>query len=84
MKKLYEKPAMMVENFALSENIASCDPSFSNNMNVNDLIADVQGFTGYFTSATSCTKLATEGVDYMSPSGQKLCYHTSSAVVFSS
>ena len=32
MKKCYEKPAVMIENFVLSENIASCDPSFSNNM----------------------------------------------------
>lgn len=84
MKNLYEKPAVMVENFMLSENIASCDPSFSNNMNVEDLIADVQGFTGYFTNEYGCMYMADSNVDYMTPNGQKLCYHTSSAVVFSS
>lgn len=84
MKRIYEKPVALIENFVLSENIASCDPSFSNNMNADNLISDVQGFTGYFTDAQSCSKLAQAGVDYMTPNGQKLCYHTSSAVVFSS
>ena len=51
MKNLYEKPAVLVENFTLSENIASCDPSFSNNM--DSIIEDVKGFTGYFTSEYS-------------------------------
>ena len=51
MKKFYEKPVIMVENFTLSENIASCDPSFSNNM--ESVIEDVKGFTGYFTEQYS-------------------------------
>ena len=53
-------------------------------MNVEDLIADVQGFTGYFTNEYGCMNMADSNVDYMTPNGQKLCYHTSSAVVFSS
>ena len=80
MKKRYEKPAVMVENFMLSENIASCDPSFSNNM--DSLIEDVKGFTGYFTNGYGCESMAEPGIDY--GLDQKICYHTSSAVVFSS
>lgn len=82
MKKVYEKPLVLIENFVLSENIASCSPSFSNNMNVSDLISEVQGFTGYFTEG--CAKQAEAGVDYVTPNGLKLCYHTSTQVVFSS
>ena len=80
MKNLYEKPAVMIENFVLSENIASCDPSFSNNM--DSIIEDVKGFTGYFTSEYSCSNMAEPGIDY--GIDQKICYHTSSAVIFSS
>lgn len=80
MKNLYEKPAVLVENFTLSENIASCDPSFSNNM--DSIIEDVKGFTGYFTSEYSCSNMAEPGIDY--GIDQKICYHTSSAVIFSS
>ena len=78
MKNLYEKPAVLVENFTLSENIASCDPSFSNNM--DSIIEDVKGFTGYFTSEYSCSNMAEPGIDY--GIDQKICYHTSSAVIF--
>ena len=35
MKKTYVKPEVMVENFVLSDYIASCDPSFGNNMNLD-------------------------------------------------
>ena len=77
MKKFYEKPVIMVENFTLSENIASCDPSFSNNM--ESVIEDVKGFTGYFTEQYSCSNMAVPGTDY---GLQKICYHTSSAVIF--
>lgn len=83
MKKVYVKPSVLIENFVLSENIASCSPEFSNNMNVNDLISEVKGFTGYF-SDNSCKQQAKPGVDYTTPNGLKLCYHTSTAVVFSS
>lgn len=83
MKNLYEKPTVMVENFTLSENIASCDPSFSNNM-ADSIINDVKEFTGYFTGDYNCANMVDPNIDYMTPSGQKLCYHTSSAVIFSS
>lgn len=84
MKKIYVKPAIEIEDFLLSEYIASCDPSFSNNMDVDDIMGAVQGFTGYFTQAMGCRNIAQSGVDYISPNGTKLCYHTNSAVVFSS
>ncbi len=77
MKNLYEKPAVMIENFTLSENIASCDPSFSNNM--ESIIEDVKGFTGYFTGQYSCSNMAGAWlIDY--GIDQKICYHTSSAL----
>lgn len=84
MKKNYVKPELAVEDFLVSEYIASCDPSFSNNMDVDKIMDDVQGFTGYFLSSYNCEHTAQEGFDYMTPSGAKLCYHTYSAVVFSS
>ena len=84
MKKSYIKPELAVEDFLVSEYIASCHPSFANNMDVDKIIADVQGFTGYFTSKYNCANLAQEGFDYMTQNGAKLCYHTYSAVIFSS
>ena len=83
MKKVYAKPIIVIEDFLVSEYIASCDPSFTNNMDVDNIIAAVQGFTGYFTSNYDCRNMAEEGIDY-EILGTKLCYHTSSAVVFSS
>ena len=83
MKKSYNKPTIMVENFMLSECIASCDPSFSNNMNIDDLIKDVNEFTGYFNEAYRCGTEVPSGVD-IEFAGISLCYHTSSSVVFSS
>ena len=49
MKKTYVKPEVMVENFVLSDYIASCDPSFGNNMNLDNWINDIKGFFGLFT-----------------------------------
>lgn len=84
MKRIYEKPVVLVENFALSENIASCDPNFSNGMDVDKLISDVNGFTGYFTDVKVCDNIAKPGDDYTISNELKLCYHTNTAVVFSS
>lgn len=84
MKKEYKKPMIMVENFLLSECIASCDPSFTNNMNVDNFIADITGFTGYFTgTGEGCYREVEPGKDYEF-NDIILCYHTSSNVVFSS
>lgn len=76
MKKNYRKPTVLIENFVLSEDIASCDTSYANNMDVQNMLADVQGFTGYFNSSLSCSKMAVEG-QYTTTDGQQLCYHTS-------
>lgn len=81
MKKAYVKPEIMVENFMLSEYIASCSPEFGNNLDV--LIEDLKGFFGVFNSSYDCSREPTPGVD-MSLGGTSLCYHTSTNVVFSS
>lgn len=83
MKKEYKKPIIMVENFLLSECIASCGEAFGNNMDVDGFIEQVKGFTGYFTLDDGCTEIVVAGQDY-TLLGQTLCYHTSSNVVFSS
>lgn len=84
MKKTYEKPAIMVENFMLSEYIASCDPSFSNNMNLDNWLNDLKGSFGVFNDAYQCDREPTPGSDYDLGGGTKICYHTSTSVVFSS
>lgn len=84
MKKSYSKPVIMVENFMLSEYIASCDPKFSNNYDIDNLMQDLKGFTGYFNDAYGCSKKASSGQTYTLPDGTSLCYHTSASVVFSS
>lgn len=83
MKKSYNKPTIMVENFMLSECIASCDPSFSNNMSIDNLINDIKIFTGYFNETYGCGNQVPSGED-IEFAGTSLCYHTSSSVVFSS
>ena len=81
MKNAYTKPEIAVENFMLSEYIASCDPSFGNNMDVS--IEDwINGF-GLFTSDGECSMIVPPGQD-IDLGGIKICYHTSSNVVFSS
>ena len=83
MKKTYVKPEVMVENFVLSDYIASCDPSFGNNMNLDNWINDIKGFFGLFTSDYACGITPDTGVD-MDLGGISLCYHTSTNVIFSS
>lgn len=81
MKKAYMKPKIAVENFMLSEYIASCDPSFGNN--VDDVIQALKGFFGIFNTEYSCMEMAQPGEEYPF-GGQSICYHTSTRVVFSS
>lgn len=82
MKRKYKKPVIMVENFILSESIASCGDTFGNNMDVDEFLKDVEGFTGYFAE-NNCRNAAEPDKDYTFE-GITLCYHTSSNVVFSS
>lgn len=84
MKKIYEKPAIMVENFMLSEYIASCDQSFSNNMDLDNWLNDLKGAFGVFNGEYQCQRKPTPGADYDLGGGVMICYHTATRVVFSS
>lgn len=88
MKKTYIKPDLLIENFVLSERIATCtseDPAFSagdctvvvNNEIVEGLRA-ATGISNLFTG-THCGTQITGGVDTdFNKAGIELCYHTSS------
>ncbi len=82
MKKQYQKPQFMIENFMLSENIASCSEQFGNNM---DWLEAFNHFWGYIADGTglTCNQTPPDGQDF-DFNGQKLSYHTSSRNVFSS
>lgn len=82
MKKRYEKPQAEIEQFQLSERIASCDAGSDYSDVLNE--AWIQGF-GYFTSG-SCNVEAPEGEDLPGVGDVKYCYHTSAegSTLFSS
>lgn len=80
MKKPYQKPLLIQENFLLSENIAACDTNATNNLNIT---VEVLQFAGYFAAGT-CGKALDESYEF-EYNGNRLCYHTSNGVnVFSS
>ena len=87
MKKLYVKPQVAIEDFILSENIASCTEKINlttsqgcgNNANWAE---EVNKSFGYFGDGTglSCNSGLTEGFSWNGS-----CYHTSTGIkVFSS
>lgn len=89
MKKPYQKPQLCVENFLLSEMIASCayritvqtTDNCATNISEDILMAGWKEL-GLFT--TGCQDVVQEGQDLIW-SGTKLCYHTSQGTsVFSS
>lgn len=90
MKKTYQKPEVCVENFLLSEMIASCDyritAQTSSNCATNvdeDTLMNGWKALGLFSDG-SCTDQVGYG-DELIWEGTKLCYHTSSSTnVFSS
>ena len=81
MKKSYQKPEICIENFLLSEMIASCEYQLtmqtSGNCATNvseDAIMSGWKELGLFNAG--CTEEVSEGMDLVWP-GTKLCYHTS-------
>lgn len=82
MKKVYKKPTVIIENFLVSEHIASCNMEAANNVNIS--IDDLR-FAGYFTSEEGCLKALAPGYEF-EYNGTQLCYHTSvdTGIIFSS
>lgn len=84
MKKTYRKPALQIENFLLSERVASCtsqDPVFRTGCKVEIDAEMMAGFAALGHPnlfSTSCTEQATGGIDINLDGGVDLCYHTSS------
>lgn len=88
MKRNYEKPMMIVENFLLSDYIASCEFTITftsgcenygvqgDNPNVVGLLQQQMMF-GAFNSAHACGLVYAEG-DMI---GGTICYHTSTGDV---
>lgn len=91
MKKTYQKPAIVIENFMLTEMIASC--AFSVNIQTNNNCATNLGEStlmdawkqiGLFNSDDKCEDQVEEGTE-LNWAGDKLCYQTSQGMnVFSS
>ncbi len=84
MKKIYTKPELFVENFLLSERVASCDsedPAFTNGCEVtvdSEVLAGFAALGHPNLFSTSCEEQATGGVDINLDGNVDLCYHTSS------
>lgn len=92
MKKTYQKPAIVIENFMLTEMIASCTYSVNIQTTSNcatnlgdSTLMDAWKQLGLFNSG-DCEDLVPEGqLPGQGWNGEKLCYHTSQGMnVFSS
>lgn len=91
MKKTYQKPAIIIENFMLTEMIASC--AFSVNIQTNnncatnledDTLMAAWKQLGLFNAKDNCDDIVKEGTE-LDWAGAKLCYQTSQGKnVFSS
>lgn len=91
MKKTYQKPAIVIENFMLTEMIASC--AYSVNIqttsncatNLEDsTLMDAWKQIGLFNSDDKCADQVKEGMA-LNWNGDKLCYQSSQGMnVFSS
>lgn len=84
MKKIYEKPLIAIENYVLSQTIASCETKigFSNSDCVSADDDAPDGFrnlagSGFFTG--ECTYEP----DVEDPN-DSICYHTSASLMFTS
>lgn len=89
MKKVYEKPQMLIENFRLTEYIASCGGELKVNLTerlkctaqdsrLNDVVKSLENNplvpTTVFTTGFACKK---EWEDLETGDGFQVCYHTS-------
>lgn len=86
MKKKYEKPLIAVENYVLSQAIASCSTriGFNSSACVFDDVDAPAGFRnlagiGYFTADGKCTSQPNITDVY-----DNICYHTSANAMFQS
>ena len=81
VKKIYEKPMIAVEHYALTQTIASCE-SKVNATGVACLPDEWKnlGSVGYFYNGYESCKQYPEGMDKY----DKICYHTSSSTAFAS
>lgn len=76
MKKKYQKPKIAIENFCLTEAIASCDLNAKNNADWDEQWRK----SGLFSGSDNCTDEVTEGTQF-----EGYCYFTSSGTtVFAS
>lgn len=85
MKKVYTKPEIAVENFFLSERIASCagttvtyvtTASCANNA---DIVDELHRLLGIFADSSNCSEIPESGVDIDFGGGLKVCLHQSTS-----
>lgn len=94
MKKLYEKPAVAVENFALSQQISACaylklgfnsSACVTENRDQSDKLIPGYGHVlglakaGYFWDPKGCEVLGSFATD-----SDQICYHTLANLAFTS
>ena len=82
MKREYTKPQVIVEDYCLSESVATCEEitvsQYNNNININqawEILTDPNGFFKLF-NAGSCASDASQA-DSSVFAGLGVCYHTS-------
>ena len=80
MKREYTKPQVIVEDYCLSESVATCEEitvsQYDNNININQAWEILRGsFFGLF-NAGSCASDASQA-DSSIFAGLGVCYHTS-------
>ena len=85
MKKTYTKPDLQVENFLLSERVASCtssDPAFTTGCKVVIDSEILKGFAALghpnVFSSDKCIEQVSGEIDINFDGSVDLCYHTSS------
>lgn len=95
MKKVYQKPQLLIENFMVSDYIATCTDNitFSNNTQCQDsyfsdeVASSLQLWAtmGYFQDSSSCNQVMSLE-DFVESFGGELCLHnpTGQYRVFSS
>lgn len=86
MKKLYEKPMLVVERYELTQTIANCSIKIGfldsacvkNDSSATDEMKSL-AWSNWFTTAGGCTKTVTGG-----SSDDGICYHTNINAAFNS
>lgn len=83
MKKKYEKPEMIIENFILGDRISSCtssDPVFQGGctVEIDENVLDGFRATRPNIFSSSCSDSVSGAIDVNGDGGADVCYHTSS------